>query len=116
MPTKLSKLEEDLLFQIQVSGLPEPICQYKIFEYRKYTADFAWPDQMVIAECEGGTWSVGGHSTGTGIERDCLKANLAQMDGWTYLRFTSGMIRDTTAIETLKAVLGYSIQQQVNGD
>ena len=102
---KRSKLEEDLLFQLQHENLPEPECEYKFLEDRKFRFDLAWPMLMVAAEVEGGSWILSGHTSGTGINRDCEKGNLAQLNGWIYLRFTSNMIQSGEAIETLREAL-----------
>lgn len=61
-------------------------------------ADFAWPDARVALELQGGTWVTGGHSTGQGIERDAIKALLAQSDGWALVAFTDAMLRSQTEI------------------
>ena len=55
-------------------------------------ADFAWPHAQVGLEIQGGTWVKSGHSSGGGIERDCIKAFLAQSAGWVLLAMTDHML------------------------
>lgn len=55
-------------------------------------ADFGWPAARVALEIQGGTWVKSGHSSGRGIERDCIKALLAQVDGWALVAFTEAML------------------------
>jgi very-short-patch-repair endonuclease len=59
---------------------------------RAYVADFAWPDARVVVELQGATWTTGAHSTGTGIERDCIKALTAATGGWLVLPLTTQMV------------------------
>jgi very-short-patch-repair endonuclease len=99
-----SELEETLALLIRVEGLPEPEREYRFCE-RRWRFDFAYPEQKIGIECEGGTWAGGRHTRGSGFEKDCEKYNQAAIMGWKVLRFTKGMIDDGTAIETIKAVL-----------
>lgn len=55
-------------------------------------ADFAWPAARVALEIQGGTWVKSGHSSGRGIERDAIKALLAQSDGWALVALTESML------------------------
>jgi hypothetical protein len=55
-------------------------------------ADFAWPQACVALEIQGGTWVKSGHSSGRGIERDAIKALLAQLDGWALVALTDHML------------------------
>lgn len=59
---------------------------------KPYRADFAWPDAAVALEIQGGTWTLGKHSSGVGIERDCTKSFTAQLSGWACLAMTSTML------------------------
>lgn len=106
-----SELEALLLLHIRAEGLPEPRREYPFAAPvgRKFRADFAYPYQRLLIECEGGVWlDKGGHSTGDGITRDCHKQNLATLLGFRVLRFTAAMVEDGTAIEILRAALAGS--------
>ena len=99
----MSALEDELYFQMQAIGL-EPIREYPAILGRKFRFDFALEEPMILIEVQGGTWSAGkmAHNSGTGIRRDCVKLNLAQLAGWKVLQFTSDMIRDGEALATLE--------------
>ena len=101
----LSQLEATLEFHIKAAGLPVPVREHCFHPLRKWRFDFAWPDQKVAAECEGGTWTNGRHVRGAGFERNCIKYNQAAVDGWTVLRFTSGMINSGNALNQIEAAL-----------
>lgn len=55
-------------------------------------ADFAWPQATVALEIQGGQWVKSGHSSGSGLERDAIKALLAQLDGWALVCLTESML------------------------
>ena len=51
----------------------------------------------VALELDGGTYSGGRHTTGTGYAKDCEKLNAATAQGWAVFRLTSDMLRDAPA-------------------
>jgi len=57
-----------------------------------FRADFAWPQARVALEVQGGTFVIGGHSTGPGIERDAIKSLTAQISGWSLICLTDKML------------------------
>jgi very-short-patch-repair endonuclease len=57
-----------------------------------YRADFAWIAARVVVEVQGGIWKAGGHSSGSGINRDCAKTVVAQCAGWAVLPITDRML------------------------
>jgi hypothetical protein len=88
-------------------GLPAPVTQFRDIEpwlehlqvrkqlkprSRAWVADFCWPDQKVVCEVQGGTWKMGGHSSGVGIERDCTKAVTLAAAGWLMFPLTRKML------------------------
>ena len=97
--------EEQLALHIKAIGLPAPVREYKFAPKRRFRADFAWPERMVLAEVEGGTWSGGRHVRGKGYESDCEKYSIAAMLGYRVLRFTTAMVRDGRAIGFLTATI-----------
>ena len=88
-------------------GLAAPVLQHRFHKVRRWRFDFAWPDEMVAVEIEGGTFSGGRHSRGMGHHRDCEKYNTATVAGWKVLRFTSlHLEREPMAmIETIAELL-----------
>lgn len=105
----MSVLEEKLLAQIDAAGLPRPHRQHKLHvEGRRnpFRFDFAWPYLKLAVEVQGGTWQKkGGHTTGTGYERDCVKANEAALQGWLLLRVTGEQIETGQAMAWIERVL-----------
>jgi hypothetical protein len=70
------------------TGLPMPTPEYRFNKPRsQHRFDFAWPDVMVSVELEGGIYSNGGHTRGSGYIKNLLKYNLAAEMGWVVLRY-----------------------------
>ncbi len=67
----------------------EPVREYRFHPTRRWRFDFAWLEQKVAVEIEGGTFTGGRHTTGAGHHGDCKKYNEAVYLGWKVLRFTS---------------------------
>lgn len=84
---ELSYLEAQFERVIQRYGLPEPIREYK---FQKWRFDFAWPKLKVAVEIDGGTFASrelpGNHAVGMRYQKDCIKNNAAQLEGWSVLR------------------------------
>lgn len=80
---------------------------------RLYRFDYAIPIlpnkvQLKIAiEQEGGIWAKGnsGHSSGTGIQRDMDKNNLAIAQGWVIIRRTPDQMMTSETIELIKSII-----------
>lgn len=73
--------------------------EFRFHPVRKFRFDLAWPG-LVAAEIDGGVWSGGRHTTGSGFIKDQEKTNLAALAGWRVFRFTwkdvdSGAFADT---------------------
>lgn len=105
IPRAPSALEERLWFIIVLEKLPRPEREFKFHPHRKWRFDFAYPDRKVAIECEGGTWSRGRHTRGSGFEADCEKYNAAAILGWKVLRLTSSMIDSRLAVRLVTEAL-----------
>ena len=102
----MNALEEMFALQCEQAGLPTPLREYAAVPGRRFRWDFAWPDQRVLVELNGGTYAHMGHSTGTGIARDYEKSNLAVLAGWKAFAFDRRMVEAGTALELISRVLG----------
>lgn len=101
-----SELEMMLLVRLERAGLPTGVGQHRIVPGRMFTWDRCWIEQRVCVEVQGGIWTKGGHSSGVGIERDCLKASMAAALGWRCLPITRSMIESGEAVRLIGLALG----------
>jgi len=74
---------------------------------RLYRFDYAIPEYKIAIEQEGGIHLKGnsGHSSGTGIQRDMDKNNLAISQGWVIIRRTPDQMCTIETIELIKSVI-----------
>jgi len=83
--------------------------EYKFAPGRKYAADFAWPDQKILCEIEGGIWSYGRHNRAVGFNQDLLKYNLAAELGYRVFRFNGMRLINLEDVCTIARVVGTKI-------
>ena len=102
----VSKAEESLALQIRAVRLPEPVREHRFHTTRKWRFDFAYPAQKLAIEVEGGVWSGGRHTRGSGFTNDCEKYNAALMNGWRVYRCTPDMIKKGIVVADLSILLG----------
>lgn len=75
-----------------VSG-PAYVAEHAGIVGRNFRFDFAWPAQRIALEIDGGIWmKYGGHTTGRGKHRDCVKDWMATQQGWRVIRWTPDMV------------------------
>lgn len=104
-PSEKSALEEAMVFQIRALSLPTPVREFKFHPTRKWRLDFAWPGHKVAVECEGGVWTGGRHTRGSGFIEDCRKYAAASLAGWVVFRVAADHIRSGEAIAWLEQAL-----------
>ena len=75
---------------------------------RKFRFDFRIEGTKILIEIQGGVWSKtrSGHSTGSGIRRDCEKLCAATLQGFSQFNFTPDMVRDGFALKAVLQALG----------
>lgn len=100
----MSKLEELLAFHLRASKIDYEREKTGLIPGRKFRVDFFIKPDITI-DCEGAVWVKGGHSTGTGITRDCVKANLLLLAGYRPFRVTAQHIESGEAIDWVKEAL-----------
>lgn len=105
-PPRESALERTFAFQVMAHRLPKPERELRFDRGgRKWRFDFAWPENMVAVELEGGIWNNGAHVRGAHFTSDCEKYNAAQAQGWKVFRFPGKLVNSGEAISFLKKVL-----------
>lgn len=100
-----SEGERTLETQLRYANATHYQREYRFDSARKWRFDFAWPEQQVAVEVEGGTWSDGRHSRGAGFEADCRKYDEAAVQGWLVLRVTTQMVESGEAVNLIGRAL-----------
>ena len=120
----MSKLEEQLFFQLHCAGFDHDVTrEYKFARalvgnpqtgirkalqaagLKDWRFDFAFKRQKLAVEVEGGNWTGGRHTRGQGFADDCEKYNAATLAGWRLLRFTGDHIKSGLALQTIDKAL-----------
>lgn len=84
-----SSLEKKAMWLLKANGLPEPVREYEFCSWRKWRFDFVYIKERVAIEIEGGIWTNGKHTRGSGFIKDCDKYNTATILGYRILRYSS---------------------------
>lgn len=102
---------------LQSQGIPRPVEEYRFAPPRRWRFDFAWPDERVYLEIEGGLTQVGqrcpvcgrtarvGHASIRRALSDLEKYNAATLAGWSGLRVTPSMHCRQAELDLITAAL-----------
>ena len=97
---------EDLLaWQIKAAKLAVPERQYRYAPPRKLRSDFAFPDNRLLVEVQGGVFNRKAHGSITGILADIDRLNTATLTGWRLLRVTPAQVQSGEALALIEAAL-----------
>lgn len=89
---------------LKASNLPTPIAEHRFCE-RRWRFDYAWPDQKLALEVEGGIWTGGRHTRGKGFLADMTKYNRATALGWRVIRCTPSTLCSNETLDLIKEIL-----------
>lgn len=93
-----AELRARFIAHCQSHGIPAPIPEHRFHVARQWRMDFAWPRELVYLEIEGGVWTSGRHTRGSGFLTDMEKYNTAACMGWRGIRVTpENLFSDETA-------------------
>jgi hypothetical protein len=79
-----------------------PVPEYRFHATRKWRFDYAWPEQKVALEVDGGAWTQGRHTRGAGFIADQQKRNTAVDLGWRVFHTTPSGVFSGETITFLK--------------
>jgi hypothetical protein len=85
--------------------LPLPVPEYRFAPPRRWRTDYAWPLAKLALEVEGGVWTNGRHTRGTGFLKDIAKYNELAARGWRLLRTTPDGLCDLETIALIRRTL-----------
>jgi hypothetical protein len=100
-------LAQQIELAVAAGEIPQPVTEHRFHPTRRWRFDWAWPEQMVALEYEGGTHTNGRHVRPAGYTADCVKYSEAALAGWVVIRATWDMVVEGTALEmVIRAVKG----------
>ena len=91
--------------QCKAIGLPVPVAEHRFHASRRWRFDFAWPDDRLAVEVEGGAFVAGRHTRGSGFEKDIEKYAEATALGWRVLRVLPKHITNGQALTWVERAL-----------
>jgi very-short-patch-repair endonuclease len=97
---KASHLEKQFALYWRAIQGPALQPEFRFCPGRRWRFDFAHESSKVGIEIEGGVWTGGRHTRGSGYIADCEKYNQAALQGWAVIRLTRCMI-DVKTLETI---------------
>ena len=101
-----SKLESAFAqaWRIYAPSLPLPVPEWRFHPTRRWRFDFAFVQQLLAIELDGGQWQPHGGRHNTDADRD--KLNAAAALGWRVMRFSASMLYDPErCVKTVVAAL-----------
>ena len=90
--TKKNNSENAFEFYLRVFKISDYFREYRFDVIRKFRFDFAWVNQRVGVEIDGGQWKLfgGRHNR----DSDRAKLNIAVSQGWRVLRFSTLQLKE----------------------
>jgi very-short-patch-repair endonuclease len=105
-PLRRKRETPDATEWLVAQGIPKPVREYRFHAVRKWRYDYAWPDEKIALEVEGGVFTQGRHTRGSGFLADMTKYNFGAADGWCVLRCTPKDLRSPATVALLRQALG----------
>ena len=93
------------LARLEQLGYPAPVREHRFHDERLWRFDYAWPEERLALEVEGGVWTRGRHTRGGGFLEDLAKYNEAAVMGWRLIRVTPAQLPTDYCIGLLDQVL-----------
>lgn len=90
---------------LQERGLPCPEPEHQFHDTRKWRIDYAWPDEGVALEVEGGAWTRGRHTRGQGFINDCEKYNEVALHGFVLIRIVPDALFKENTLDLIERAI-----------
>lgn len=81
------------------------VIEHKFHQTRRWRFDYAIPELKIAIEQEGGVWSNGRHTRGSGYIGDMEKYNSATLLGWSILRYTPQQLKKTEILGQIQDLI-----------
>jgi hypothetical protein len=87
-------------------GLPEPTPEFRFAPPRRWRLDYAWVDDFVGLEIQGGVFTRGRHTQGAALRDEYEKLNALAVRGWRMLFALPEQVDSGAIFETIRKALG----------
>ena len=87
------------------AGIGGFLAEQHIIPGRRFRFDFAWYEERVALEVHGVYGKKSRHRTAGGFQRDRVKMNLAQLEGWLVIEAGTDHIKSGEFIQWIKDAL-----------
>lgn len=88
-------------------GIPRPVAEYCFCSARKWRFDFAWINDRVALEVQGGIFRRGRHTQGAALLKEWEKLNTAACLGWRVLYCQPDDLLRLVTIDTIREALAW---------
>lgn len=89
----------------EAAGLACPVPEYRFHPTRRWRWDWAWPEDKLAVEVNGGAWVGGRHTRGAGYARDLEKWSAGAALGWRIIHVTPRQFARGDALALVRAAL-----------
>lgn len=87
------------------SLLPLPVAEHRFAPPRRWRFDYAWIDQKLALEVQGGLFVQGRHSRGAALLKEHEKLNAAAALGWRVCFVTPQQVASGAAVDIVRKAL-----------
>ena len=83
---------------LDILGIEKPVPEYRFCKSRRWKFDFCFVKAQLALEIEGGVWTNGRHTRGSGFIKDMEKYHQANLLGFKLLRVTPEQLDNGVAV------------------
>jgi very-short-patch-repair endonuclease len=83
----------------------ECVKEFRFHPTRKWRFDYAFVEQKIAVEVDGGVWIGGRHNRASGYVKDLEKFNAATALGWVVLKFTPEQLYRSATFDLIKETI-----------
>lgn len=87
--------------------------EYRFCPGRQFRADLAIPEWRLLCEIDGGVWTQGRHTRGSGFVKDMEKFNLAAIHGYYVIKYTPQQFGKCQGIDVIEKFYQNNIKREV---
>lgn len=99
--------------QLTLQNIPLPVTEHKFHPTRKWRFDYCWVQHKIALEVEGGVFTGGRHTRGSGFMGDMEKYNNGALLGYRIIRTTPSLLLSKENIDLIKQMICQNIHTQI---